>query len=180
MYIAWKDSKRITVMSTAYPGHSSTTVKRRVKNTITGSSETQDVPIPIAVEKYNSYMGGVDKSDQYISYNRILRKTVHYWKTFLYPLLEIIATNSSILYNWCRMESHLKRVSQTEVRDRLVQQIIEKYGRRAIDPEDFTMAHGSQFRSDATKRKCAYCHRVFITIRCLFRLWAVLVFNVIN
>jgi hypothetical protein len=98
-------------MSTAYPGHSSTTVKRRVKNTITGSSETQDVPIPIAVEKYNSYMGGVDKSDQYISYNRILRKTVRYWKTFLYHLLEIITTNSSILYNWCRMQSQLKRVS---------------------------------------------------------------------
>jgi hypothetical protein len=133
-------------------------VKRQVKNTITGSSETQDVPIPIAVEKYNLYMGGVNKSDQYISYNRVLRKTVRYWMTSLYHLLEIIATNSSIPYNWCRMESQLKRVTQTEFRDRLVQEIIETYGRRAIDPEDFAIAHGSQFRSDAIKRKCAYCH----------------------
>lgn len=122
VHIVWKDSKCVTDMSTAYPGHSSTTVKRRVKNTITGSSETQDVPIPIAVEKYNLYMAGVDKSDQYISYNQVLRKTVRYWKTFLYHLLEIISTNSSILYNGCRMESQLKRVSQTEFRDRLVQE----------------------------------------------------------
>ena len=75
-YIVWKDSKCVTVMTTAYPRHSSSTVKRRVKNTSTGLSQTQDVPIPIAVEKYNSYMGGVDKLDQYISYNYILRKTV--------------------------------------------------------------------------------------------------------
>ena len=98
-YVVWKDSKCVTVMTTAYPGHSISTVKRRVKNTSTGLSQTQDVPIPVAIEKYNSYMGGVDKSDQYISYNQILRKTVRYWKTFLYHLLEIVATNSSILYN---------------------------------------------------------------------------------
>ena len=73
-------------------------------------------------------MGGVDKSDQYISYNRILRKTVRYWKTFLYHLLEIIATNSSILYNWHRMELEQKSISQTQFRDSLVQQIIGKYG----------------------------------------------------
>ena len=93
-YVVWKDSKCVTVMTTAYPGHSISTVKRRVKNTSTGLSQTQDVPIPVAIEKYNSYMGGVDKSDQYISYNRILRKTVRYWKTFLYHLLEVAVYNA--------------------------------------------------------------------------------------
>ena len=100
----WKDSECVTVMTTAYPGHSVSTVKCRVKNTSTGLSQTQNVPISIAVEKYNSYMGGIDKSDQCISYNHILRKTAHYWKTFLYHLLEVIATNSSIVYNWHGME----------------------------------------------------------------------------
>ena len=95
-YTVWKDCKSVTVMTTPFPGHSNSTVKQRVKNATTRLSETQDVPIPIAVQKYNSYMGGGDKSDQFISYNHILRKIVRYWKTFFYHLLEIVTTNSSI------------------------------------------------------------------------------------
>ena len=49
-YIVWKNSKCVTVMTTVYPGHSISTVKRRVKNTSTGLSQTQDVSIPITVE----------------------------------------------------------------------------------------------------------------------------------
>ena len=157
VYIVWKDSKCVTVMSTGYPGHSSSTVKRRVKVS-TGVSHTQDVSIPIAVQMYNSYMGGVDKSDQYISYNRVLRKTVRYWKTFFFHLLEIVATNSCILYNWKRMESGLKRVSQTTFLDGLVQEIVNKFGRTILEAEDFTIMHGSRFRLDGKKNQCAYCH----------------------
>ena len=156
-YIVWKDSKCVTVMTTAFPGHSTSTVRCRVKSISTGVSHTEDVPILIAVEKYNAYMGGVDKSNQFISYNRVLRKTVRYWKTFLYHLLEIVATNSSILFNWRRMESQQKRLSQTQFLDRLVQQIIEKYGKRTPDTDDYTIMHGSQFRTGKI-RKCAYCH----------------------
>ena len=93
-------------------------------------------------------MGGVDKSDQYISYNRIQRKTVRYWKTFLYHLLEICATNSSILYNWRRMELQQKSVSQAGFRDKLVQQVTP------FDPGKFAVVHGSQFREDTTKKRC--------------------------
>ena len=111
--------------------------------------ETQDVPIPIAVQKYNSYMGGVDKSDQFISYNRISRKTVWYWKTFFYHLLEIVTTNSSIIHNWIRMEQQRKSISQTEFHDWLVQQIIAKYGRPITNPNNLTVVHCSQFRRGA-------------------------------
>ena len=44
----------------------------------------QDVAIPQPIPRYNAYMGGVDKSDQFISYNRVLRKTKWYWKTMFY------------------------------------------------------------------------------------------------
>ena len=59
-YIMWKDSKCFKVMTTAFPGHSTSTVRRRVKSISTSVSHTEDMPIPIAVEKYNAYMGGVD------------------------------------------------------------------------------------------------------------------------
>ena len=38
-----------------------------------------DVPCLIMLMKYNESMGGVDKSDQYISYHNILRKTSTLW-----------------------------------------------------------------------------------------------------
>ena len=98
VYITWKDSKTVAVMTSAYPGHSNSTIKRRVKNPQSGASEVVDVPIPAAVNNYNQYMGGVDKSDQFLSYNRLLRKTVWYWKTMFYHLIEItteLAENGS-------------------------------------------------------------------------------------
>ena len=73
----------------------------------------------------------------------MLRKAVRYWKTFLYHLLEIVATNSSILFNWRRMESQQKRLSQMQFLDRLVQQIIEKYRKRTPDTDDYTIMHGA-------------------------------------
>ena len=40
-------------------------------------------------------MGGVDKSDQLLSYHNVLRRTVRYWKT----VLDVGIVNSFILYN---------------------------------------------------------------------------------
>ena len=94
------------------------------------------------------------------------------FSTFQY--LEIVTTNSSIIYNWMRMESELKKKSQTEFRDHLVQQIIQKFGKPIVSSESFTILHGSHFRSDVQKQRCAYCHvkhTVLLTfLRCYFRL----------
>ena len=69
-----------TIMSTAYPGHYENLVSRRVQ------SGRVDIPRPIAIEKYNAFIGGVDKSDQYLAYHNILRRTVSYWKTLYYHM----------------------------------------------------------------------------------------------
>ena len=156
VYVVWKDSKCIPVMSTAYPGHSTNTIKRRIKDQVSGFSEVVNVTIPEAVEGYNTYMGGVDKSDQFISYNRILRKTVRYWKTMFYHLLEIIVTNSSILYNWNRMTAGMKRVSQTQFRDTIIQQIISRYGKPVVAIESFTISHGSIYNDEHSKKEVCF------------------------
>ena len=75
MYVCWHDVKVTTVISTAYPGHSDHSVTRKVVNRDTGRKEPVSYPRPIASGKYNGYMGGVDKSDQFLSYHNILRKT---------------------------------------------------------------------------------------------------------
>lgn len=163
VYIVWKDNSSVTVMSTAYPGHSTSTVKRKVKYA-NGSTIVEDVAVPQAIAKYNAYMGGVDKSDQFISYNRILRRTKRYWKTMFYHLLEIITTNSSIIFNWLRMASGKKRISETLFRDRLVLQIISKYGRPVTAIESFDVSHGSELSN--SRSKCVICRTINTMRKC--------------
>ena len=69
-------------------------------------------------------MGRVDKSDQYMSYHRILRQTNCYWKFPFYHLIEVMATNASIMYNWVLMEKGKRKVSESRFCDTLVLEII--------------------------------------------------------
>ena len=44
-------------------------------------------------------MGGIDKSDQYLAYHNVLRKTVRYWKTLFYHMIDVAVVNAFVLYN---------------------------------------------------------------------------------
>lgn len=83
VYVCWRDNDCVTVLSNAYPGHSDGTARRASKDT-SGSHSVLEVPLPSTIKYYNKFMGGVDKSDQYISYHRILRQTKRYWKTIFF------------------------------------------------------------------------------------------------
>ena len=161
-YCCWKDSKPVLVMSTCYPGHSNGTVKRRVKES-TGNSHTMDVPIPMSIQQYNRFMGGVDKSDQYLSYHNVNRKTDKYWKTPFFHLVDIALTNSFLLYNWLRMQAGLKRVSENTFRDTIVQQAIDKYPMTqavvtSTLPSSFRIQHGS--KPTALHARCVVCQQL--------------------
>lgn len=78
-------------MSTAYPGRASEKYAfRTVVNPFTGIPERIEIQRPLVVKKYNQFMGGVDKSDQFLAYHNILRKTVH--------LVDIAVLNAFIIY----------------------------------------------------------------------------------
>lgn len=78
-------------MSTAYPGRASEKhASRTVVNPFTGIPEHVEIQRPLVVKKYNQFMGGVDKSDQFLAYHNILRKTVH--------LVDIAVLNAFIIY----------------------------------------------------------------------------------
>ncbi len=74
-------------------------------------------------------MGGVDKSDQFLAYHNVLRKTVRYWKTLFYHAIDIAVVNSFILYNYVATLSGCRTVTENDFRDDLVLQLIEVYGR---------------------------------------------------
>lgn len=159
VYCGWRDSKCVMVMSCAHPGHAEGTVRRKVKGA--GGTVMLDVKIPIMIKRYNAFMGGVDKSDQLISYHHILRQTIRYWKTPLYHLLEIMVTNAFILHNWLRMECGERRETESRFRDQLVLQIIAKYGSsnvsQSLQSADTTIRHGSTILSQDERHLCAWC-----------------------
>ena len=122
----------VTVLSTAYPGHSEATVTRRAR--LFGKIERINIPIPIAVDKYNISMGGVDLSDQYLAYHNVLHRTVRYWKTLFYHGLDVGMVNSFNLYNLLAYQAGMRTTTDNDFRDMLVLQIIEKYGCERGEP----------------------------------------------
>ena len=112
VYVCWKDVRVVTLISTAYLGHSEGTVSRRT------SAGKVAVQVPLPVVRYNSSMGGVDKSDQYLSYHNTLRHTARYWQTLFYHAVDIAVVNSFILYNVLAYRAGERRVSENDYRDR--------------------------------------------------------------
>ena len=104
----------MVLASTSFPAHSENSVIRRVKDPVTKVSSSTNVPCPLMLEKYNECMGGVDKSDQYISYHKVTRKTFKSWKTTFFHLIDVSIVNSHILYNWYRIQNSQKTLTENE------------------------------------------------------------------
>ena len=132
VFICWKDVRVVTVISTAYLGHSEGTVIRKTRSS--GEVKRVDVPIPIAVAMYNKSMGGVDKSDQYLAYHNVLRRTVRYWKTLFYHFVDIAVVNSFVIYNLLAHQAGHSTITENDFRDMLVMQIIDQYGVEKREP----------------------------------------------
>ena len=53
---------------------------------------------PIAVDQYNQFMGGVDRSDQLLSYYGFAHRTVKWWRE-AFHLFDMAIVNSYVLYS---------------------------------------------------------------------------------
>ena len=53
---------------------------------------------PIMIIQYNTYMGGVDKCDQYLSYYSLGRKSIKWWKKVFFRLFELCIINAMVVY----------------------------------------------------------------------------------
>ena len=77
--LKWKDKRNVTMLSTI---HDTSMVSKRHRSRLVPSG-TEEIQKPLMIEKYNMYMGGVDKADQLLSYYGFGHRTFF----FLFPSL---------------------------------------------------------------------------------------------
>ena len=100
-----------------------------------------------------------------LTYN-VLQKTLHYWKTLFYHIVDIAVVNSFIIYDIVAYQNGLKAIIENDYRDPLVLQIISKYGhdkRGETKPgrpyrSNCRVKHGSQVFDVGQKTRCQYCY----------------------
>ena len=151
-------------MSVALLGHGAEFVEQRVKGK-EGVTRIQ-ILCPAIICEYNRHMGGggVDKSDQYMAYHNVFRRTVRFWKTPFYHIIDIGLVNLLILYI-LQVRAGRKVISENDFRDKLVLEIISKYGvdqhpeKRPGKPSrsDYRVRHGSMLLTVSEKTRCQYC-----------------------
>ena len=74
--LKWMDKRQVNMLSTIHDD-SMMSKRRRTQHVPGGIEEVQK---PVMVEQYNTYMGGVDKSEQLMSYYGFCYRTVKWWR----------------------------------------------------------------------------------------------------
>src|SRR5438034_9176647 len=83
---------------------SSTSTSVFITKSIFGAFARKDLPVPIAIDAYNHYMGGIDIGNQLqASFTTLRPKNLCYWKPLFYWLLDIALVNSYLLAKAIRM-----------------------------------------------------------------------------
>ena len=96
----WKDNKPVTTIHSA---NEFGMVERKVK--LNDRWDKVEVRRPKAIDTYNQYMNGVDRSDQILAKNNTLRKCMRWWKTLFFHLIDIAVVNSFILFQLYRSQN---------------------------------------------------------------------------
>jgi hypothetical protein len=130
-----------------------------------------DPPIqkPDCVLAYNANMGGVDRSDQMVSYSSFDRRTLKWWKKVFFHVLGLAVLNAYILYKLKTARPVLQRVFRRD----LVKQLVDsgevtapgQRGRKRAAPEAFVRLSGRHFMAKLPPtekkanptRRCVVC-----------------------
>ena len=94
--LQWVDNKVVSMLTTIDNANDRVQVSRKSKTA--GVWSTKVVPQPKTISNYNKYMNAVDRSDQILATNNVLRKCMRWWKTLFFHLIDIAVVNSFILF----------------------------------------------------------------------------------
>lgn len=169
--LQWLDNKVVSMLTTIENANDSLQVRRKTKTA--GVWRNRNVPQPQAISSYNQYMNGVDRSDQILATNNVLRKCVRWWKTLFFHLIDIAVVNSFILFKEHQAQfpdvEELQRTSEYSLdhfREEIVRQICGfpeysdppvRSSARSVNPDEFESVHMPEFTEK--RRNCVVCYR---------------------
>lgn len=160
----------VNLLTTAHGPKGATWVHRRVKEQ--GRWRQKLVRKPGAINDYNTYMGGVDKSDQLLARYNVLHKTRKWWKTLFFHLIDVAVVNSYIIFEKLRKrfsdDPRLRRPTnygQLQFREELVRELVgigeyedyPVYEYKAPANPDYHCEHMPEFED--IKRNCKVCYK---------------------
>ena len=120
--LQWMDKRAVTMLSTFHD--SSTSTIQRSRHAQGGIESVQK---PTVIQDYNKYMGGVDQSDQMLSYYGFSHRTIKWWRRAFFHLLDLSIVNAYILYK----QQVNARCSHEQFRVELAKQLLFKSGQQA-------------------------------------------------
>ncbi len=94
MALQWMDKKVVTMLTNI---HENEMVSKNRRSRF-GVDHIEQVDKPVCIDQYNQFMGGVDKSDQLLSYYGFHHKTIKWSTRASFHLLDLAIVNSYILY----------------------------------------------------------------------------------
>ena len=94
MALQWQDKRVITMLTTI---HDDQMISKKRRSRF-GKDNEENVDKPLCIEEYNKHMGGVDRSDQLLSYYGFIHKTLKWSNRASFHLLDLAIVNSYILY----------------------------------------------------------------------------------
>jgi len=172
--LQWLDNKVVSMLTTIENANDSIQVKRKTKTA--GVWSTKVVQQPKAIATYNKYMNAVDRSDQILATNNVLRKCMRWWKTLFFHLIDIAVVNSFILFREDQAQfpdnEDLHRTadySLAHFREEIVRNIcgFPEYCEeppvsttpisKKVDPEAFKSVHMPVFTEE--KKNCVVCYK---------------------
>jgi len=99
--LKWMDKRAVTMISTIHDD-SMVATSRRSRFAEGGQEVVQK---PKCIVEYNRHMGGVDLSDQMVSYYSFSHRTVKWWRRVFFHLIDTAIVNAYILYSESRQSS---------------------------------------------------------------------------
>lgn len=160
-YIAWKDKKLVTILSTM---HSPQIIGTNKRDYFTKKL----IQKPNIVLSYNNNMGGVDLSDQCITPYEIMRKSMKWYIKIFFHLLDLAIFNAFVVYNTLRPTRKLKFLC---FRRKLARELLEQHGRKEPKRSRKSFVHANPMRfsaphfpaaigaSKSVRKRCALCYK---------------------
>ena len=174
---AWKDQNLVLFMSTVYDGGEEVIRTRKKPGKAATNAVTprkmfepyehiKRLAIPMFINDYNHYVGGVDQADQLRSYYTTQRRHVKPWKALWHWLLDMAITNSFKLSTYASSTpSDRKHHRQLGFRKDLALSLLECSKRYPKPPPPHPTAADQGLESFVTSTRLASQHQRVQTIR---------------